>query len=189
MHEYTDEQLIEQYNSRDESAVENTAKKYGRYCFSVAFGILKDKRDTEECVNDTWLSAWNSIPPNIPASLKLYLGELTRNLSFNRLKANNSKKRGGGIPPSVLEEAEEMALCTVEVESGVEREAFAALLNGFLRGLPQRERGIFIRRYFYLEEVSSIAKRYGVKESNLLVILSRTRKKLRKLLEREGYII
>lgn len=184
-----DRQIIELYGQRDENAIRETASKYGGYCFCIANNILADEADAEECVNDTWLKTWNSIPPENPNHLKLFLGKITRNLSINRYKAKHREKRGGDQMALVLEEIDEFLADTADVESEIEQIEFVGLLNRFLRSLPARECNLFIRRYFYTDSTDAIAHRYGLKESHVLVILSRVRKKLREYLQKEGYMI
>ena len=182
-------QIIELYWARDERAIAETNRQYGGYCFGIANQILQDEADAEECVNDTWLNTWDSIPPNRPTRFRLFLGKITRNLSINRYKEKHREKRGGGETALILEEIEGVLADTRDVESEIERGEFVGLLNRFLKLLPVREREIFVRRYFWAESTAEIARRYGVKESNVLVILSRTRSKLRKVLEKEGYVL
>lgn len=184
-----DSEIVALYHARDERAIEQTAQKYGDYCFTVAENILRNVQDAEECVNDTWLRTWNSIPPERPGSLKYYLAKITRNLSINRWRERHSEKRGGGEVTLALGEMEEFLADTREVQNEAERAAFTDCLNRFLRGLSARECGIFLRRYFYVDTTREIARRYGMKEANVLLILSRTRAKLRVYLEKEGYTV
>lgn len=184
-----DNQIIALYFSRAESAIRETEKKYGNYCLSLASHILRDREDAKECVNDTWLRAWNAIPPARPSQLRLFLAKITRNLSFDRLKERLAKKRGGGEVIAALEELQECVSGSSDVETELEFQELTDSINRFLHTLPGRECSIFLRRYFYVEPVGDIAKRYAVKESNVLVILSRTRKKLCAYLEKEGYIL
>jgi len=184
-----DHQIIELYELRDERAIEETKSKYGKYCFSIANNILADELDAEECVNDTWLKLWSSIPPERPASLKAFAAKITRNLSFNRYRSKTAEKRGGGETELALSEMEEFLSDTADVTSEFERRELVKTLNRFLYSLAERERNIFISRYFYVDSVADIAKAFSIKESNVLMILSRTRKKLRITLEREGYTI
>ena len=184
-----DSQIIGLYWARDEQAIAETARQYGAYCMGIANQILRDEADAEECVNDTWLNAWNSIPPARPTRFRLFLGRITRNLSFNRYREKHREKRGGGEIALVLEEIDDFLADTVDVESEIEQMEFVRLLNRFLHSLPGRECNIFIRRYFYTDSTDAIARRYGLKESHVLVILSRVRKKLREFLSKEGYMI
>lgn len=184
-----DHEIVALYHARDERAIDLTARKYGDYCFTIADNILRSREDAEECVNDTWLKTWNTIPPQKPNSLRHYLAKITRNLSISRWREQNTVKRGGGELTLALGELEEFLTDTREVENEAERVAFADCLNRFLRGLPARECHIFLRRYFYVETTGEIARRYGMKEANVLLILSRTRAKLRAHLEKEGYTV
>ena len=184
-----DHEIVTLYHTRDERAIALTAQKYGDYCFTIANNILKSKEDSEECVNDTWLCTWNTIPPQKPNSLKYYLAKITRNLSISRWRERNTEKRGGGELTLALGEMEEFLADTREMENEADRIAFADCLNRFLRSLPARECHIFLRRYFHVETTGQIARRYGMKEANVLLILSRTRAKLRVHLEKEGYTV
>lgn len=184
-----DRQIIELYNQRDENAIKETSDKYGNYCFSIANNILDCKQDSEECINDTWLHTWNSIPPQKPNCLKAFLAKITRNLSLNRYKEKTRDKRGSGEVVLALDEMDEFLAGTSDVVSEYEQKEFLAMLNRFLYSLPERERSIFILRYFYMDSTKSIAQACSIKESNVLMILSRTRKKLKETLEREGYTI
>lgn len=184
-----DLRIIELYNQRNEKAIEETISKYGNYCLSIADNILDDPKDSEECVNDTWLKTWESIPPCCPNSLKLFLAKITRNLACNRYNTAKTHKRGRGELPLALEELDELIAGTISVEKEIESRELANALNAFLRTLPPRQCDIFIRRYFYIDSIAAIAKTYGLKESNVLMILSRIRKKLKLHLQSEGYTI
>lgn len=183
-----DRQIIELYNQRNESAIEKTNEKYGSYCFSIARNILHSNEDSEECVSDTWIKTWNSIPPTIPARLRIFLGKITRNLSFDRYRASHSEKRGGGEISLVLDELAEVVAGSQNVSDRFEQKELVGAINEFLHGLSERDCNIFIRRYFYSEDTDSIAERYKLKESNILMILSRIRKKLQTYLKEEKYI-
>lgn len=182
-----DERIVELYWSRDEQAIEHTAQKYGAYCCSIAGNILHSPEDREECVNDTWLRAWNGIPPQRPGNLKLFLARITRNLALDKFKAQAAHKRNAGFV-MVLEELEECIPAPGAVEDRVIAGELAQCINGFVRGLPVREANVFVRRYFFAESAADIGKRYGIAAGNVAVILSRTRKKLRENLEKEGYM-
>ena len=184
-----DREIVALYHARDERAIELTARKYGDYCFTISHNILNNREDAEECVNDTWLRTWNTIPPQRPRSLQYYLAKIIRNLSLTRWREKHTEKRGGGELTVALDEVEEFLVGTREVEDPAARAAFADCLNRFLRGLPERECTVFLRRYFYLDTTAQIAGRIGTKEANVLLILSRTRAKLRTHLEQEGYTV
>lgn len=182
-----DAQIIELYFQRKEEAIKETDSKYGSYCFAIAENILHNTEDSEECVSDTWLAAWNAMPPQRPTVLRMFLAKITRNLSFNRFHAGKAKKRGGGELNLVLDE---LAECIAN-ESDTENEYIAKELEQsvrlFVRNLPEREGNVFVRRYFFTEPVAVIAKRYCLTENNVMVTLCRTRKKLKAHLCKEGY--
>jgi len=179
-----DTRILDLYWERSEEAIAETAQKYGRYCYSVAYGILRSDADAEEIVNDTYLKAWSRIPPDRPANLASYLGMICRQLSLNRCRARTTQKRGRG---HVAVATEELEYCLPswdgdQLDSLLLRDA----LNRFLRGLPQRERVVFLRRYWYLSTVSEIAADYSLTESNVKMILLRTRRRLKDFLRKEG---
>ncbi len=182
-----DNQIIELYWQRNEAAIAETNAKYGKYCYKIANDILKNDRDSEECVNDTYYRVWNTIPPQRPTVFKLFLAKITRNLSFNRYNAKNAEKRGGSEITLVLDELSECIKSTSNVEAEVEVKELGRIICVFARSLPEKECNIFVRRYFFSEPIRDIADRYGITENNISVILSRTRKKLKKTLIREGY--
>lgn len=184
-----DEKIITLYNRRDENAIRETSEKYGGYCFSIANNILADPQDAEECVNDTWLNVWQSIPPQCPKNLKAFLAKIARSLALNRYREKNRQKRGGGEVVLAFEEMDEFLAGTSDIDTEADKRELEELLNGFLYSLSERDRSIFILRYFYMEGTSDIAREHSIRESNVLMILSRTRKKLRERLEKEGYTI
>lgn len=178
-----DVKIIELYFSRDERAIAETEGKYGPYCFAVANNILSDRGEAEESVNDTWLRAWNSMPPQRPKVLKLFLARIARNISLDRYRARSAQKRGGETALAIEELGEVASSCDVFGEV-MEREAIR-LIRGFVHALPETERNLFVRRYFFLESAGSIAQRYGLSEGAVNARLGRTRKKLKVLLEKE----
>ena len=180
--------IVELYWQRNADAIKETDKKYGAYCFSIANNILCSKEDSEECVNDTWLHAWNAIPPQRPARLQMFLAKITRNLSFDKFKARTADKRGGGEIDLVLDELAECIASETSVENEYEYKELAKYICSFVMNLPERDGNVFLRRYFFTETVSEIAKRYGLTENNTMVILSRVRKKLRAYLIQEGFV-
>ena len=182
-----DESIIDMYYERDQRAVSETSAKYGKYCGGIAMNILRSREDAEECVNETYLSAWNSIPPSRPSVLSAFLGRITRNISFNRYKAMRAEKRGGGEIPVILDEIAEIVSDGETAEDGLMRRELSKEISSFLSGLPEDKRGMFIRRYWYSDSVSAIAKRYGKTENGVSVILARIRKKLRDYLTERGY--
>ena len=183
-----DSRIVELYWQRDPDAIRETSSKYGAYCFAIADNILSSREDAEECVNDTWLNTWNAIPPRRPEKLQIFLAKVTRNLSFNRLSTRTAGKRGGGEIDLILDELAECLAGESDVESIYEAKELGQCIRLFARALPERDGNVFVRRYFFTEPASVIAKRYGLTENNVMVILSRTRKKLKAHLIMEGYI-
>ena len=183
-----DSRIIELYWQKNADAISETSSKYGAYCYTIADNILHSIEDSEECVNDTWLHAWNAMPPQKPNVLRMFLAKITRSLSVNRFKARSAEKRGGGEINLVLDELADCLAGETNVEAEYEDKELEQCIRRFVRGLPERDGNVFVRRYFFTEPVAVIAKRYGLTESNVTVILSRTRKKLRLKLAKEGYL-
>lgn len=183
-----DNQIVELYWQKNTDAISETSNKYGAYCFTIADNILHSAEDSEECVNDTWLHAWNAIPPQKPNILRMFLAKITRNLSFNRFTARSAEKRGGGEIILVLDELSECLAGSADVETAYEVAELEQCIRRFVRALPERDRNVFVRRYFFTEPITAIAERYGLTRSNVAVILSRTRKKLKFELTRGGYL-
>jgi len=184
-----DRQIIELYHRRDETAITETAGKYGDYCFCIANNILMNRQDSEECVNDTWLNTWNAIPPQQPNHLKLFLAKITRNLSLNRYKYLRRDKRGGGEFMVALEEISELVSGASDMEQEIAKMELIHSINLFLHTLAERDCNVFIRRYFHFDSTAKIAQMYHLNEGNVLKILSRTRSKLKTYLETEGLFI
>ena len=182
-----DHKIIELYFQRNTDAIKETDDRYGSYCFAIANNILHNNEDSEECVNDTWLNAWNAIPPQKPTILRMFLAKITRNLSFNRFEARNAEKRGGGEIHLVLDELAECIANESDTENEYLAKELEEIIRVFVRELPEKEGNIFIRRYFYTEPITMISKRYGMTDNYVMVILSRIRKKLKVRLEKEGY--
>lgn len=180
-----DEHIIGLYFERDENAIKETEKKYGRYCHTIAYGILHDDGETEECVNDTYYRAWSSIPPTRPTKLSAYLGRITRHLALNRYQKMSAKKRGGSAVAAVLDELTECIPYSTAADITQEF-VITQTLNSFLAELPEQNRKIFVRRYWYMSTVKEIADEYGMGESKVKMILLRSRNELKKLLEEEG---
>lgn len=184
-----DEDILDLYFARDERAVAETDKKYGRYCFTLANSILNNDQDAEETVSDTYLKAWHAIPPKRPSIFKLFLAKITRNLAFSRWRKYTADKRGGGEMALVLEELEGCLCAPGSVEDNLNAKELVKAIRSFLDTLPLREQDLFLRRYFYVEESETIAKRYGMKPATVQRTLSRTRAKLKKYLTQEGYAV
>lgn len=182
-----DEAIIKLYFARNERAVQETDKKYGRYCFTLADAILHNRQDSEETVSDTYLKTWNAIPPKKPEVLKLFLAKITRNLAFTRWRAYSAQKRGSGELNLVLEELDGCIAAPGQVEDHLNGTELAKTIRAFLDSLPEKEQNIFLRRYFFVEESDVIARRYGLKRATVLRTLSRTREKLKAYLIKEGY--
>lgn len=183
-----DNTIIELYWERDEQAIGLTADKYGDYCYTVAWNILEDQEDSEECINDTWLKTWNTIPPTRPAKLRPFLAKITRNLSLDRYRVKHAEKRGKGELPLVFEELSE-CIGNGSVEDHVEGRELADTINAFVKSLEERDRNIFIRRYFYTEKTGDIAGKYQLTDDIVRKSLQRSRRKLAAHLQKEGYII
>lgn len=181
-----DKQIVDLYWERSETAISETSKKYRKYCRYIAFNILRNDEDSEECVNDTYLRAWNSIPPNRPSVLKTFLGKITRNLSLDRYELLNAKKRNDGQMPLIFDEIQECIPSLDSTENIVEEIALTDILNRFLSSLSLEQRKIFMRRYWYLSPIKEIATEYGMSESKIKMSLFRSRNELKKLLEKEG---
>ena len=182
-----DQKIIELYWTRSEDALLATEEKYGKYCYSIAYRILNDHEDAMECVNDTYLRAWNSMPPERPDNLAAFLRKIARNLSLDRYKRDRTEKRGGEQTELALEELEMCITSGQDPLESMEMQELAGLINSFLFEQPERNRNIFLRRYWMLEPVKDIAGFYGESESKIKSILFRMRKKLAKLLEEEGF--
>lgn len=184
-----DTEILDLYFGRQERAIAETQKRYGKYCYSIAFHILHDKEDSDECVNDTWMRAWNSIPPSRPDYLNIFLGTITRNLSFDRWKKKKAAKRGGGEMELELEELAECIPSLGSVEDAVEAAELSRIVNEFLYTLSEKDCNVFLRRYWYSDEYEEISRRYGMKLNSVKSSLFRTRGKLRNFLESQGIVI
>lgn len=182
-----DHKIIALFFERDERAIKETERSYGGYCYAVAKAVLGSESDAEETVSDALLKVWHTIPPQRPASLKLYMAKITRNLAISRWRALGAEKRGGSQTMIALEELGDCVSDGQDVTLELDKKELSRAISQFLRGEKERDRGIFIRRYFYLEDAGTIALRYGLREANVLQILSRTRRKLKQYLIREGY--
>ena len=182
-----DARIIDMYWQRDESAISETAAKYGKYLHSISYGILRNEEDAEECVSDTYAGAWQAMPPHRPSVLSAFLGKITRRISISLWRKRSAEKRGGGETALALDELEECVSGEGDAESEAERRELREKLNAFLRALPPTERQVFMRRYWYMDPVADIAARFACSESRIKSMLYRTRKKLRAMLEEEGY--
>ncbi|MDD2235225.1 MAG: RNA polymerase sigma factor [Desulfitobacteriaceae bacterium] len=181
-----DSKIVELYWERSESAIIETTKKYSRYCHYISFNILHNNEDAEECVNDTYMRAWNAMPPQRPNYLSAFLGKITRNLSFDKYKKYNAEKRGLGQTELVLSELEDCIPTTSNVEQMTDEMILVKALNAFLVALPKTNRVVFVRRYWHLSAIKEIAKQYGMSESKVKSMLFRIRNELKEYLEKEG---
>ncbi|MCC2255803.1 sigma-70 family RNA polymerase sigma factor [Ruminococcus sp. CLA-AA-H200] len=184
-----DSKIVQLYWDRNEQALTATSDKYGNYCITIAKNILGNKEDAEECVNDTYMRAWNSLPPHRPNILSTYLGKITRNLSFNLYKRNTADKRGGGEVPVVLDEIVDLVSDTDDVEKEIDRRELVKAIDDFLGKLPADKRSIFICRYWYFDSISNIASRFGMTNNYVSVLLNRLRLKLHNYLLERGFEI
>ena len=178
-----DSAIIQLYWDRKEEAIPATATKYGSYCGSIARNILESPEDVEECVNDTYLKAWNAMPPSWPEYLGAFLSKITRNLSLNRKKYN----RAGRRCEEVLVELDSIVSGCNDLEVSYDRRELIRTINTFLERLPENQRSIFICRYFYCDSIGNIAQRFHIQEGAVTMQLSRTREKLRRYLKVRGY--
>jgi len=189
VNDLTDFELIDLYCSRSENAIAETANLYGAYCTAISMNILHNKEDTEECVNDTYLSVWNSIPPQRPGSFSSFIGRIARNLSLNRYKMRKTQKRTGEESALLFSELEGVIPAAQNVENQVDVKELADLIDRFLDLIAEDDMIFFVRRYWYGDSIAKIAGRFSVGQSRVKTNLHRTRSKLKKYLEREGITI
>lgn len=182
-----DSKIIQLFFDRNELAISATSEKYGKYCSSIANNILGNTEDAEECVNDTYLKTWQSIPPHKPNVLSVFLGKITRNLAINKMKYNKADKRGNGQATAVLDEIAELVSGDDNVIGEIERKELINAINEFLKTLPSEKKKIFICRYWYFDSVSDIAKQFNMTENNVSVTLNRTRTKLHNYLTERNF--
>lgn len=183
-----DKQIIELYWERSQEAIVQTENKYGAYCFRIAYNILANKEDSEECVNDSWLKVWNAIPPRRPSLFKAFVGTVTRNTSLDRYFKYSAKKRGNGQIPLVLDELHNISGEDDNPETIVDAIVLAEVLNTFLASLKKEARIIFMRRYWYMDSIADIASAMKISESKVKMSLSRSRSGLKELLKKEGVL-
>ena len=183
-----DEQIVQLYWERSYRAISETAYKYGTYCRSIAQNILQNPEDAEEIVNDTWLGAWNAMPPHRPGVLSTFLGKLTRRISIDRFRTRTRHKRGGDTVTLALEELNECVPGGQDIQQELEQRELERAIDRFLDTLPDRERRIFLCRYWYLDDIAAISARFGFTRSKVKSMLYRIRNKLRTHLQEEGYL-
>ena len=182
-----DEQIIDLYWQRSETAITQTQTKYGNFLLSIANRILSDQEDARECVNDTYWGVWNAIPPTRPRVLSAFLGKMTRRISIDRWRHLSAERRGGGTVPLALEELAGCIPGGSDPAAAVEAKELAKSIDRFLGTLPQLEQQVFVLRYFHMTGIQEIAHRYHMTESRTKSMLHRTRLKLRAHLAKEGY--
>lgn len=187
--EMDDREIIRLFFERDEAALNEVSRKYGSFCGAIARNILKNREEAEECVNDTYMRAWESIPPNDPPVLGAFLAKITKNLALSRVAFRNAEKRGGGSVALSFEELDEFVSGEYSLEAETERHELISRINKFLEKLPAKQRQIFVGRYWGYYKLSELAKRFGMSESGISVSLERTRRKLKKYLEKGGFTI
>lgn len=182
-----DTKILSLYFARDEAAIEETAKKYGGFLYTVANAVLYNHEDSEEVVNDTYWKAWETIPPQKPVVFRMYLAKIARNLAFSHWRKQTAQKRGGNEIDLVLEELESCIPAQGNIDDGLNLRELSDIIRSFLDTQNHLDQDIFLRRYFFVEEIDKISTRYQMKTGTVLRRLSRTRKKLKKFLIQEGY--
>lgn len=182
-----DEKIIVLFQSRDEMSVTELSRKYGSLFKKIAQNILGDFTAAEECVNDTYMRVWETIPPARPKSLCAFSAAITRNLALSRLRMSRTMKRGGGVEEMSFEELDDFVSGSSSIENETERRELIGEINAFLYNLPEKQRQIFIRRYWGCVSVSELSKRFGISENNVTVTLMRVRKKLKTYLTKRGF--
>ena len=181
-----DKAIIDLYWARSENAISETSSKYGGYCYTIAYNILTNQEDSEESVNDTYLAAWNTMPPRRPSVLAAFLGKMTRYISLDKWKQRSRLKRGGGEVALCLDELEGCVSGSGSLEDELIRKETLKRVNLFLDSLPETERKVFLCRYWYADSVADIAQRFGFSQNKVSSMLHRTREKLSKHLAKEG---
>jgi len=182
----TDNDIMELYFSRSENAIAETDKKYGAYCRSMTYSILGSREDSEECVNDTYLKVWDTIPPERPRKFGAFLSAIARNIALNMRRSRSAVKRGGGNAEAVYDEIAEVVADSSTVESEFDDRELVRTLNAFLASVGGEKQKIFMKRYYHFRSVSEIAEEMGISEEKVKTTLHRTREKLKKYLEKEG---
>ena len=183
-----DQKIVSLFEERNEQAISESVQQYGALCRSVARNITGSDEDAEECLNDAMLTVWNAIPPAKPKSLRSYLLRLVRNAANDRYRAANTKKRHAANLAGSIEELAEIIPDRGDVVSEVERREMLGAVTEFLRKLPQKQRNLFMRRYWYADDISSLCEMFHMTEGHVTVTLSRLRKRLQKYLEKEGLL-
>ena len=183
-----DTRIVDLYWARSETAIAETSAKYGSYCYSIAYNILANAEDADESVNDTYLNAWNSMPPHRPAILSTFLGKITRRVSIDKWRGRTAEKRGNGEIMLVLDELFDCVPSSQNVEHEIETAELAKVINDFVMSLPPMDRRVFICRYWYLDPISAISQQFGFSQGKVKMMLYRQRQRLLSHLEREAYL-
>lgn len=181
-----DREIVDLFWARDQAALAETAEKYGKYCYTIAFNILSDRRDAEECVSDALMGLWNSIPPHRPAVLAAFVGTVVRRASLRKWRSNRAAKRGGGETALALDELGDILPDGRDPDRVLDERELKCAVHAFLLKLKATERNVFLSRYWYVRPINEIARRYGFSEAKVRSMLHRTRKKLKDYLIKEG---
>lgn len=187
--EMQDEEIVQLLWEREEEGLVAIQGKYTRYCGAVARRIVESKEDAEECLNDTWLRAWNSIPPHRPENLAGYLAKIVRNQALSLYKKQHRQKRGGGTMSVALEELSDCLTDGTDISEEVEKQELSTVITSYLKGKSREQQAVFIKRYFYMMDIGELAASLSMKENTVKSILFRMRKELKKYLEKEGIYI
>lgn len=184
-----DNSIIQLFNDRNEAALSELSKKHGTFFIQIAEGILRNREDSQVCVNDAYLKTWETIPPAKPKALRAFVGKIVKCVAVSMLRMNTAEKRGGGEITLVLEELGECVSDGKSLDDELEGKQIVEVINKFLRGCKEFDRRVFILRYWHCKSVSDIARKFGTPENNVSVSLYRTRKKLKEHLVKEGYAL
>lgn len=181
-----DKEIIQLFNDRSEMAIPRTSEKYGSYLMKICMNVLNNREESEECINDTYFTAWNQIPPDQPRRFLPYLGKIAKNIALNRYGYLKALKRNNHFD-ILLSELEECISDVNQTENYVLEKELAGAISNYLRTIEEMPRNMFIRRYWYSDSIRDIAKMFGISQGNVKVIMHRTRKNLKSYLEKEGY--
>ena len=184
-----DSRIVALYWARNDLAIRETKKKYGRYCYAIAYNILHNAQDAEESENDTYLDAWNAMPPHQPKLLSTFLGKITRRISLDKWRSRTAEKRGGSQVTLSLDELMECIPDSKQIDDRLQSEALATIIDHFLRSLPAQERSVFLCRHWFFDPIEDISREFGFSQSKVKTMLCRTRQKLKDYLEKEGIYI
>jgi RNA polymerase sigma-70 factor (ECF subfamily) len=185
--EQSDQAILDLYFQRSEEAIEITMAQYGALLRSLAWNILGDHEDVEECVSDTYLAAWNAIPPERPQYFKAWLCRIVRNRALDKVRARTRDKRGGGQVPLILEEMEDLLAGDSDVARAVEEEELSRMISAYLREQPDKRRIIFLKRYYFASSIKEIAGEQAMTQGAVKVLLHRMRRELKESLIEQGY--